>query len=298
MGTLSLLIAGILIGFAVFILVKTLMGGQISMDEQERLGIGIVKKQFPSPILKIVYPVVLRVLPSVVNWKIEKFRNKFRKKLDSAGMRDNFTPDEFYAFKVAFAFVLPVVVYVYNFVAGLGLQIMYAPIFAFFGWFYPELWLNGVIKKRQEDVKREMPFVVDLLTLCVEAGLDFGGSMAKVVEKGQPGPLRSEFETVLREIQLGAMRGEALKNMAERIDLKEMSSFVSVLVTAERMGSPVGDVLRAQSDAIRHERYMSAESKGGKAATKVLIPMIIFILPAVFIAIAGPMLLRKIYGEG
>jgi len=266
MGTLSLLIAGILIGFAVFILVKTLMGGQISMDEQERLGIGIVKKQFPSPILKIVYPVVLRVLPSVVNWKIEKFRNKFRKKLDSAGMRDNFTPDEFYAFKVAFAFVLPVVVYVYNFVAGLGLQIMYAPIFAFFGWFYPELWLNGVIKKRQEDVKREMPFVVDLLTLCVEAGLDFGGSMAKVVEKGQPGPLRSEFETVLREIQLGAMRGEALKNMAERIDLKEMSSFVSVLVTAERMGSPVGDVLRAQSDAIKTRKIYVRRIKGWQSS--------------------------------
>ena len=154
-----------------------------------------------------------------------------------------------------------------------------------------------MLKTRQELIKREMPFVVDLLTLCVEAGLDFGGAMAKVVEKGQPGPLRSEFETVMREIQLGAMRSEALRNMANRIGIKEVSSFVSILVTAERMGSPVGEVLRAQSDSIRHERYMAAEAAGGKAATKVLIPMILFILPAVFIAIAGPMILRKIYPE-
>jgi tight adherence protein C len=187
-------------------------------------------------------------------------------------------------------------VYLYNFILGLGLPVMYAPVFAFFGWYYPQFWLSGVITKRQDQVKREMPFVVDLLTLCVEAGLDFNGAMGKVVEKGQPGPLRGEFEIVLKEIQLGAMRSEALKNMAERIGLKEITSFVSVLVTAERMGSPVGDVLRAQSDAIRHERFMSAEAKAGKAATKILIPMAIFILPAVFIVIFGPIILKKVYG--
>jgi tight adherence protein C len=297
MGTLSLIIAAVLIGAAVFLVVKTVMGEQLSMEDQERLGIGLARKQFPSPILKLVYPVVLRILPSVVNWKIDKYREKIKIKLSSAGLRETFTPDEFYAFQVAFSFCLPVIVYLYNFMSGLGLSVMYVPVFAVFGWFYPGLWLDGVIKSRQEQIKREMPFVVDLLTLCVEAGLDFGGAMGKVVEKGQPGPLRSEFELVMKEVQLGSMRSEAMRNMANRINIKEVSSFVSILVTAERMGSPVGDVLRAQSDSIRHERYMSAEAKGGKAATKVLIPMIMFILPAVFIAIAGPMILRKIYPE-
>lgn len=295
MGTLSLIIASVFIGSAVFLLVRMIMGEQLSIEEQERLGIGLSKKDFPSPILKIIYPVVLRILPSVINWKIEKAREKIKKKLSSAGLRETFTPDEFYSFQVAFAFCLPILVYIYNFMADLGLPVMYAPIFAVFGWFYPGLWINGVIKTRQETIRREMPFVVDLLTLCVEAGLDFGGAMAKVVEKGQQGPLRTEFEIVLKEIQLGSMRSDALRNMANRISIKEISSFVSILVTAERMGSPVGDVLRAQSDSIRHERYMAAEAKGGKAATKVLIPMVLFILPAVFIAIAGPMLLKKIY---
>ncbi len=296
--SLTLLLAYLLVAIAIFITVKNIMGEQMSLEEQERLGIGISGKTFPSAIFRLVYPVVKRILPSVDKWKIDNFRQKITKKLASAGLRDIFTPDEFYAFQVAFAFSLPVAVYVYNFVLGLGLSISYVPVFAVFGWFYPSLWLSGIIKKRQEQIKREMPFIVDLLTLCVEAGLDFGGAMAKVVEKGQEGPLRSEFETVLKEIKLGAMRSEALKSMGERIGIKEVSSFVSVLVTAERMGSPIGDVLRAQSDSIRHERFMSAEEKGGKAATKILIPMAIFILPAVFIVIFGPIILRKLYPGG
>jgi tight adherence protein C len=270
----------------------------MSIEEQERLGIGIAGKTFPSIIFRLVYPIVKRILPSVDKWKIDNFREKITKKLASAGLREVFSPDEFYAFQVAFAFCLPAAVYVYNILLGLGLSIVYVPVFAAFGWFYPGLWLGGVIKKRQEQIKREMPFIVDLLTLCVEAGLDFSGAMAKVVEKGQEGPLRSEFETVLKEIKLGAMRSDALKSMGVRIGLKEISSFVSVLVTAERMGSPIGEVLRAQSDSIRHERFMAAEEKGGKAATKILIPMAVFILPAVFIVIFGPLILRKVYGGG
>lgn len=295
-GIVTLIASALLIGIAVFVLVKLIVGEQFSLEEQERLGFGLVKKEFPSPILKISYPLVKRILPSVIKWKIDRFRDKIRKKLSSAGLRETFSPDEFYAYKVVFAFSLPFAVYLYNFILGLGLHVMYMPFFALFGWYYPQLWLNGVVTRRQEQIKREMPFVVDLLTLCVEAGLDFNGAMGKVVEKGQPGPLRSEFELVLKEIQLGSMRSDALKSMADRIGLKEITSFVSVLVTAERMGSPVGDVLRAQSDSIRHERFMSAEAKAGKAATKILIPMSIFILPAVFIVIFGPIILKKIYG--
>jgi len=293
---ITLIIAGVLISIAIFILVKVIVGEELSLDDQERLGIGLIKKDFPSPLLKMTYPLVRRILPSVTKWKIDSYREKVRKKLSSAGLRETFSPDEFYAYRVVFAFALPFVVYVYNMILGLGLPVFYTPLFAVFGWYYPQLWLGGVITRRQDQVKREMPFVVDLLTLCVEAGLDFNGAMGKVVEKGQPGPLRGEFEIVLKEIQLGAMRSEALKSMAERIGLKEITSFVSVLVTAERMGSPVGDVLRAQSDAIRHERFMSAEAKAGKAATKILIPMAVFILPAVFIVIFGPIILKKVYG--
>jgi len=296
MGLLSLIIAGILIAIAIFLLVKNVMGEELSLEDQERLGIGLVKKEFPSVILKLAYPMVRRILPSVVKWKIDVERDKIKKKLSSAGLRDTFSADEFYAYRVVLAFSLPCVVYLYNIIASLGLPVYYAPLFAVFGWFFPTWWINGVIVARQEQIKREMPFVVDLLTLCVEAGLDFNGAMGKVVEKGQPGPLRNEFEIVLKEVQLGAMRSEALKNMSSRISLREMVSFVSVLVTAERMGSPIGDVLRAQSDAIRHERFMTAEEKGGKAATKILIPMAIFIMPSVFIVIFGPILLKRIYG--
>lgn len=297
MGSFVLLLSFVLIALAIHLFVKTILRSDLSVEDQERLGIGLSKKDFPSPMLKLAYPLVKRIVPSVVQWKkIEKDRYQIRRKLSSAGLLDLFTPDEFYSYKIVFAFLVPTVVYIYNILVKIGLPIYYAPIFAFFGWIYPNMWINGVIKERQETIKREMPFVVDLLTLCVEAGLDFGGAIGKVVEKGSPGPLKQEFETIVREIKIGAMRSEALKNMADRVGLKEVSSFVSILVTAERMGSPIGSVLRAQSDAIRHERFMAAEAKGGKAATKVLIPMAIFILPAVFIVIFGPILLKNIYG--
>ncbi|MBN1114014.1 MAG: type II secretion system F family protein [Oligoflexia bacterium] len=296
MGYLSLILAFILIAVSCYIVVRVFIGQGLSLEDQERLGIGTQKKVFPSAVLKLVYPVARRLVPSVAEWKIDKKRAILKKKIASAGLREVMAPDEFYAFQVALAFVIPFVVYVLNLLGGFGLSLVFLPVFIIFGWFYPGLWINGVIKTRKEQIKREMPFVVDLLTLCVEAGLDFQGAMGKVVEKGQKGPLRYEFETVMQEIKIGATRSEALKSMAQRIDLKEISSFVSILVTAERMGSPIGDVLRSQSDSIRHERFMTAEKKGGEASTKILIPMAVFILPAVFIVIFGPIILQKIYG--
>jgi tight adherence protein C len=296
MAILSLILSFLLIGIAIYLAIKILLGTSLSLADQERLGLGMRKKEFPTVFLKFAYPIARRIAPSVVNWKIDKQRYKIRKKLASSGLLEQFNPDEFYSFKVSFAFLLPVVVYIYNFVVGAGLEIFYLPLFVVFGWLYPDLWINGTIKKRKEQIKKEMPFVVDLLTLCIEAGLDFGGAMGKVVEKGSEGPLKQEFETVTQEIKLGSMRGDALRNMADRIQIKEISSFVSILITAEKMGSPIGDVLRAQSDVIRTERFNAAEEKGGKAATKVLIPMALFILPAVFIAIFGPMLLNYVYG--
>lgn len=292
---IGLTIATILVWLACYIVARTVMTDQVNLEDREGFG-NPDKKEFKSPIFKLLYPFIKKIVPSVVKWKLEKFRREYKIKLSNAGLRDFITVDELYAFKVVLSIVMPCVIYIYNALADLGLSVSYSPFLALFGWFYPKLWIDGVIKSRKERIKRELPFIIDLLCLSMEAGLDFNGALQKVVEKSKKGPLRDEFETVLKETKLGVMRSQALRNMAERIDIKEISSLVAIVVSAERMGTPIGDVLRSQSDMIRHERSMEAEKRGAQAATKVLLPLIIFILPAVFVVIFGPIILKQIYG--
>ena len=142
-----------------------------------------------------------------------------------------------------------------------------------------------------------MPFVVDLLALSTEAGLDFMGAIAKVVEKAKPGPLIKELDTMLKDIKVGASRAEAMRNMAWRIDMMEINSFVAILISADEMGASIGKILRQQSEQIRHERFMRAEKAGAKASQAVLFPMTFFIVPAVFLMIFGPFVLQFLAGK-
>ena len=112
------------------------------------------------------------------------------------------------------------------------------------------------------------------------------------MEKAKAGPFTDELARVLRDIQLGVSRADALRNMSWRINMSEVSSFVAVLVSADQMGASIGKVLRAQSDLIRNDRFMRAEKAGAAAAQKVLLPLFFFILPAVFLVIFGPLVLR------
>jgi tight adherence protein C len=139
-------------------------------------------------------------------------------------------------------------------------------------------------------VKRAMPFIVDLLALSTEAGLDFVGAIGKVVEKARPSPLVEEFEQVLKEIKVGSSRAEALREMALRLDMPEVSSFVAILISADQMGAPIGRTLRQQSDQIRTQRFMAAEKAGAAAAQKLIFPTVLFIIPAVFLMIFGPLI--------
>jgi tight adherence protein C len=122
------------------------------------------------------------------------------------------------------------------------------------------------------------------------------GAIGKVVEKAKRGPFVQEMDTLLREIKVGASRAEAMRNMAWRIDMTEVNSFVAVLISADEMGASIGKILRQQSEQIRHERFMRAEKAGAKASQKVLFPMIFFIIPAIFIMIFGPFALQFMGG--
>jgi tight adherence protein C len=159
------------------------------------------------------------------------------------------------------------------------------------GFFLPQLWLDEQIKKRQLEIRKAMPDALDLLTICVEAGLGFDAAMSNVAEKWE-NELSLAFARAIREIQLGKVRREALKSMADRIDLAEMTSFVAAVIQSEQLGVSMAKVLRIQAEQMRMRRRQYAEELAHQAPVKMLLPMVGFIFPSIFIVLMTPAVLR------
>jgi len=178
-----------------------------------------------------------------------------------------------------------------------GIKILIIAVFMVIGFYIPDLFLTSKIQRRQKEIHRSMPDALDLLTICVEAGLGFNGAMAKVHDKWD-NELGDEFGRVLREIQLGKLRREALRDMTHRIDVPEMTSFVAAVIQSEQLGVSMAKVLRIQSDQMRVKRRQLAEEQAHKAPIKMLIPMAILIFPSICIVLMTPaflMLMRSTF---
>ncbi|MFA4874179.1 MAG: type II secretion system F family protein [bacterium] len=167
---------------------------------------------------------------------------------------------------------------------------------ALLGWFW--LWsaIAGRARKRRESIERSFPFALDMLTLCVEAGSDFGQAIARVAARLRGGPLAAEFKRLDASIRMGSSRREALLEMGRRIDMPSVSAFTSLTVQADRLGTGIGPVLRAASSRMRAMRLVRAERRGAAAATKILFPLIACIMPAAFIVIFGPIIVKVAMG--
>lgn len=164
--------------------------------------------------------------------------------------------------------------------------VMIFPAF-FMGWFGVDLWMSGRIRRRKNEVQRTLPDLLDLLTVSVEAGLGFEGALMKIVEKTH-GILPDEFLMVLREIKMGKSRREALKAMADRLNVDMLSNFIGSIIMAEQLGISIANILRIQSKEMRQKKRQRAEETAQKAPIKMLIPMVMFIFPAIFIILLGP----------
>jgi tight adherence protein C len=159
---------------------------------------------------------------------------------------------------------------------------------------YPQMWLTQQLKTRHLSMRRSLPFVLDLLTLSVEAGMDFMSALQRNVERGRIDPLNEELIRVIREIQLGKTRREALRAMSRRVDLSDLRSVVNALAQADELGVSIGSILRIQSDQIRLRRFERAERLANEAPVKLLFPLLFFIFPSVFLILLGPMIARLI----
>ena len=164
---------------------------------------------------------------------------------------------------------------------------MYIGGATFAGFFLPHLMLTSKITRRQKEIRKAMPDALDLLTICVEAGLGFDAAMSKVAEKWE-NELSLAFARTIREVQLGKVRREALKDMADRLGIPEMTSFVAAIIQSEQLGVSMAKVLRIQSDQMRVKRRQFAEEEAHKAPVKMIIPMALLIFPSIMIIILTP----------
>jgi tight adherence protein C len=207
------------------------------------------------------------------------------------------TPEEFVALKFFMILGGPFMFLAVRYVMENDWPLILTPFMGIVGFFYPNLWLSGMIKNRGDNILRAMPFIVDMLALSVEAGLDFMAAIQKVIEKAPPSPLVDEFETLVKETKIGSSRAEGLRQLGWRVNIIEINSFCATLIAADSVGASIGPLLKQLSSELRVKRSARAEQLGATAATKILIPMIFFILPAVMVAIFAPMGLKMISGK-
>ncbi len=170
---------------------------------------------------------------------------------------------------------------------ALGQTVLVVLIFTVLGFFFPQLWLQGRINARQKDIRKAMPDALDLLTICVEAGLGFEAAMSKVSEKWE-NQLSVALLRTIREIQLGKARRDALRDMADRVGIPEMTSFVAAVIQSEILGVSLAKVLRIQSDQMRVKRRQRAQEEAGQAPIKMIVPLALLIFPSIFIILLTP----------
>ena len=172
----------------------------------------------------------------------------------------------------------------------------FAAVVALGGYFYPELWLKESVQKRNTAILRALPFYLDIITLSVESGSNLTGGMTQAVQKSSDSPLRREFSRVLRDIRAGRSRAEALRDLAERTGTLSIQNLVSSLIQAERTGSSLGPLLRAQSEQLRTERFQRAEKLAMEAPVKLLGPLVMFIFPCTFLVLIYLVMSKAILG--
>ncbi len=223
------------------------------------------------------------------------YEDRVRRTLIKAGEPQGYKPEDIMALQeLGLGFGLIFGLIIVNFI---GFNLAWSLLVALIGLFYPMIWINDLVNKRHLAISRALPFNLDLLTLSVEAGLDFTAALAKVVEKGKVGPLRDEFNLVLKQLKMGKTREEALKSMIIRVDLGSLTQFVTALIQADKMGTSLGKVLRIQSTQLRIERTQRAEKLAGEAPVKMLFPLVACIFPTVFMVLFGPIIFKFMFGE-
>ncbi len=238
---------------------------------------------------RILIPMFEALSNFVVQFTPENQIETVRSKLDRAGKSDS-EPAMFFTQQIVLtvfmgvgAFVLFFFVTDWPVIRG----VIGTVIASLLGYYIPVLQINGQIARRQDGIVRELPDALDLLTICVEAGLGFDTAMGKVYEKWD-NDLSNAFGRVLQEIQLGKLRQEALRSMADRLDVPDLTTFAAAVIQATQLGVSISTILRVQSDQMRVKRRQRAQEKAQQAPVKMMLPLVFLIFPSIWIVLMGP----------
>jgi tight adherence protein C len=243
---------------------------------------------------RVIFPLARKFGQFAVRFTPQNALQNTARRLELAGNPRGMDPTIFWAARFIVAIVLGGLM-IFLMTIGVptwswGRKLLIVSFFVLFGFFLPELLLTSRIQRRQKSIRRAMPDALDLLTICVEAGLGFDGAMSKVYEKWD-NELALAFGRVLREIQLGKLRRDALRDMADRMGVAEMTSFVAAVIQSEQLGVSMSKVLHIQAEQMRIKRRQIAEEEAHKAPIKMLIPMAILIFPSICIVLMTPAVL-------
>ena len=244
---------------------------------------------------RVAYPFVHGIVSTFMSLIPTSLVGRSRRWLITGG--EKLTLSQFFSVVLVTCTMLPAVWFVAVWIARGGrvsaLLLVPLPFLALAGIIGPLLLLRRMARSRQAKIWRSLPTGLDLMTTCVEAGLSLDFAMQRVSER-YSGPLSNEIERMIREIALGKTRREALADMAERIDLPDVTTFVNSIIQAESLGTSVGQVLRVQSAQLRMRRRQRAEQVARQAPVKMVFPLVFFLMPSLFIVTIGPVILNVI----
>jgi tight adherence protein C len=240
---------------------------------------------------RVIVPILQRIGEMSTAFTPQKVLQDTTTKLEVAGNPGRIDASTFLASRFVVAFVFGGILLAVGLFSPnkwpIAQTFLVVTIFTVIGFFFPQLWLQTRINARQKDIRKAMPDALDLLTICVEAGLGFEAAMQKVSEKWQ-NELSIALMRAMREIQLGKARRDALRDMAERVGIAEMTSFVAAIIQSEILGVSLSKVLRIQSDQMRVKRRQRAEEEAHQAPVKMILPLAFLIFPSIFIILLTP----------
>jgi tight adherence protein C len=241
---------------------------------------------------RILLPLIQASAQFMARFTPQRTLEATRHKLDLAGNPNNWSPTEFLGIRGLAALLLAVLTFFLTMLANVELlqRLLFIALLGFIGFFLPVYWLGSRIRGRQDEIVKTLPDALDLLTISVEAGLPFDGAMQRVADKWD-NELSKGFQRVLTELRVGKARRDALRDMSERMDVPDVTSFVAALIQADQLGISIAKVLRIQSEQMRIKRRQRAEEKAQQAPIKMLLPMTFLIFPTILIVILGPAVL-------
>ncbi len=248
---------------------------------------------------RVVSPAIRGMAAMLSRLTPQKNVEAMRHKLDLAGNPNNWTPSDVLGVR-GMAGVITIIIVVIPLVL-LGTQLpqvlLFGAVGGILGFYLPLFWINIKIRQRKHDIQKALPDALDLLTISVEAGLGFDAAMVKVTEQWD-NELSRAFGRVNAEIRLGKLRREALRDMANRADVPDVTNFIAAVIQADQLGVSLAKVLRIQSDQMRIKRRQRAEEQAAQAPVKMMFPLVFLIFPSIFIVLLGPAVLIFTTGGG